>query len=229
MYHSISENRTDNITMTVQMFAKQMEYLKKNNYSTISFAELDNHLNKGLKLPVKPIIITFDDGYLNNYDMALPVLKKLGFKATVFLTPGYIGKINEWDAGREKLLDYPTIKIMAENNIEFGIHSYKHYNYKNLSPMEIEKDLNYCIDELNSNNCRYIKTLALPFGAAPADIAEFHQILSRLDFKFVLFIKSRINKLPIIDRFNLKRVNIKGGDSFLEFKIKLRKGRTKLF
>jgi len=86
------------VSATPKEFEKQMSFVKK-NFTPINFFDLKNILEGSLPIPENPIIITFDDGYRDNYDFAFPVLKKLGLKSVVFLATGFIGtqKMFWWD------------------------------------------------------------------------------------------------------------------------------------
>ena len=79
------------IDASIDNFQWQMEYIK-NHYHPISFKSLLNFISGQGELPRRPIIITFDDGYDDNYINAFPILKKLNMPATIFLATGYIGK-----------------------------------------------------------------------------------------------------------------------------------------
>jgi len=98
MYHRISGIDATNVydrnvvSSSPEEFEKQMRYLAK-NHNVISFADL------GAKLPPKAVIVTFDDGYIDNYQHAFPILKKYGIPATIFITTGFVGssKLPWWD------------------------------------------------------------------------------------------------------------------------------------
>ena len=94
LYHSISDDKS-NISLNISEFEKQIIFLKKRNYKTINFDEI-NDTEK------KQIIITFDDGYKDLNSTVLPILKKYEFKATCFVVSGLLGKKNTWDQGKKK-------------------------------------------------------------------------------------------------------------------------------
>ena len=85
MYHGLcsKEERRNNYMIDPDCFEDDLVYLKSNGYNTIFISELVSHVEKGIPLPENPVILTFDDGYLNNYTIAFPLLKKYNMKAVV--------------------------------------------------------------------------------------------------------------------------------------------------
>lgn len=121
MYHHLAENINNNTVISPNNFEKQMRSLKEEGYHAISVKELHDYLTNQSKLPAKPILITFDDGYLSNYEMAYPILKKYDIHAEIFVIasrivdtskdfayPHEIAKMN-WDQLKE-MQDYITIQ-----------------------------------------------------------------------------------------------------------------------
>ena len=95
-YHRVEDRLPPAKGVSPPAFAAQMEYLRKKNYQSISFEQLADYFIKGRPLPSRPVIISFDDGYLDNFTRAYPILKKNGFRATIFLVSDYIGQRSEW-------------------------------------------------------------------------------------------------------------------------------------
>ncbi|MPN40040.1 hypothetical protein SDC9_187575 [bioreactor metagenome] len=98
MYHSVGivnpKWHWNYLTCPYQVFENQLSILKKLSYRTVSLTELYNYMMHGKKLPKKSIVITFDDGYLDNWVFAYPLLKKYEFCATVFVNPDFVEKRN---------------------------------------------------------------------------------------------------------------------------------------
>jgi peptidoglycan/xylan/chitin deacetylase (PgdA/CDA1 family) len=92
MYHHFSNTYKNSITETQDAFLDQMTAIHKDGYTTITEEQLRDFYYHGKPLPKKPILITMDDGYKSNYDMAFPVLKCLNMKATYFTIIGQVGK-----------------------------------------------------------------------------------------------------------------------------------------
>ena len=83
-YHQVNDEKHSALTLHVDQFREQMEYLHNQGYNTITLDQLYDYLENGSELPNKPIVITFDDGYVDNYNNALPILKEYNMKATLF-------------------------------------------------------------------------------------------------------------------------------------------------
>lgn len=172
MYHRVinkSENEGIHGTYIYEnIFREHMKYLKDNNFSVITFEDLNNigwrnRFDKNKKY----IIITFDDGYVDNYELAFPILKEFNFKATIFLMGE--STYNEWDvkADGEKsfpLMPVEMIKEMQDYGIEFGAHTFNHPKLNKLSNDEIKYQIVDVKKPLEEKIGREIITFAYPYG-----------------------------------------------------------------
>lgn len=84
-YHQVNDEKQSSLTVKVDEFHRQMAYLHDHGYHTITLDELYDYVEKGTALPDKPIVLTFDDGYIDNYNNVLPILKEYNMKATLFM------------------------------------------------------------------------------------------------------------------------------------------------
>jgi peptidoglycan/xylan/chitin deacetylase (PgdA/CDA1 family) len=130
-------NTKHGICVEVQNFKRQMKLIASKGYRTISIDMLTDSLKEETQLPQKSIIITFDDGYQDNYLYAFPILKEYNFTATIYLVSGHIGDTNQWDSCPQeegiKLLSIAEIKEMADYGISFGAHTVTHPHLTRLS------------------------------------------------------------------------------------------------
>jgi len=234
MYHKVSDNgeAIDQLTVSLSALRRQFEYIQGKGYTPISFADLRAFNSGKSTLPSKPLIITFDDGYQSIYELARPLLQKFNFKATVFLPVAFIGANDRWNGASDAIMDSETIRKASGSLLEFGLHSFSHTNYANMSAEEIELDLTQSMEVLKTENIPYTRALAYPYGRMPKEKQKrkaMTDIFRRHNIDFALRIGSRINSFPLNDVYELKRTGISGTDSFQEFKIKLAKGRVRLF
>lgn len=129
MYHAICESpsKEGRFVITKDALEKDLKYLKEEGYTTISSAELIDFVENGTPLPDKPVLLTFDDGYYNNYCYAYPLLKKYNAKAIISIIGKHTdmySKISEdnpayshitWDQARE---------MIESGLVEIQNHSY---------------------------------------------------------------------------------------------------------
>jgi len=91
MYHSVGDGDSL-VVISPENFRKHLEAIKQNGFTPVSLEELISYVDYGFPLPENPVCITFDDGYLDNYTTAYPMLKEYGFKATIFAIVSSVGK-----------------------------------------------------------------------------------------------------------------------------------------
>lgn len=91
-WHQLTEEVSGSATISPEAFRKQIQALSDAGCNTISLEQLRDYVYNGTPLPAKPIVLTFDDGYLSNYADAFPVLKEYNMKATIFAIGVSIGK-----------------------------------------------------------------------------------------------------------------------------------------
>jgi peptidoglycan/xylan/chitin deacetylase (PgdA/CDA1 family) len=232
MYHKISDGHADSLTVPAEVLEKHLQYLQQQGYQSISIKQLLAFIDHQQPLPPKPVLLTFDDGYLNNLTLAYPLLQKYQARAVIFLPTAYMGKTNEWDGGDELLMNYQQLKSIAGDLIEFGLHSHTHQNYKHLTPTQIAEDIQTCLKALETNQLPYVQVLAYPYGGRPkaqAVLKEMRQIFERAGVKLAFRIGNKINSFSFKSPYEVKRIDIRGTDSFRDFTIKLKRGRVKLF
>ncbi len=122
MYHSV-QDKDGTFFVSPENFARQMEFIKKNGYEVISLDQLVKSIKSGKPLKHNKVVITFDDGYEDNYKYAYPVLKQLGFPATIFLITDFMGKSFSDLPG---FLSWEEIGLMSREGVSFGAHTKRH-------------------------------------------------------------------------------------------------------
>ena len=130
MYHYVSVPPPDadkyrlDLSVTPANFAAQMEYLALEGYHPVRLSDLAEFLANDKPLPPKPIVITFDDGYTDNYQNAFPILKKYKFPATFFVIAQYV------DDKKTGYMNWDQLEEMAIEKMEIGSHSMTHPDLK---------------------------------------------------------------------------------------------------
>lgn len=133
MYHYVSAPPADadvyrtDLSVTPEQFREQMAFLKANGYTTIDFYDLSQAIVSRLELPEKPILLTFDDGYQDNYENAYPILIEHGFEGTFFIVTDFI------DSQRGGYMTWPMIEEMAQSGMRMESHSRTHPDLRGMS------------------------------------------------------------------------------------------------
>lgn len=91
LYHNITENPITRADISPETFRSHMEAIKKAGYNTVTAKQMVAYVHYGVPLPENPIFVTIDDGYLSNYQLAYPIIKELGLKATIFAIGNSVG------------------------------------------------------------------------------------------------------------------------------------------
>ena len=161
-YHQV-KNSFNSLAIPPSEFSTQMAYLLENGYVSITPDELEAGLSGELELPPKPVLITFDDGYDDNYLNAFPILKGYGIRATIFVVPAFVGKPN--------YLNWDQLKEMSANGITIESHTLNHYKLEELPDDEIRSELLNSKIMLEENLGVEVNYLAYPTGTYNLHIA----------------------------------------------------------
>ena len=134
MYHDVSLSKSEALTISVEKLEEQLSYLVKKGYQTYHFNELMD-LNK---LPSeKNIVITFDDGYVSQQELVVPLLEKYKLKATFFVPLHYLGKTDEWNTSSLPIMTSEQLNALNPKLIELAFHSFYHKKYNELTESTI--------------------------------------------------------------------------------------------
>jgi len=149
-------------------FAKQMLYLKKQNFVFYTASELIDYYRQNSVFPDRAITVTFDDGWKDNYTNAFPILRDLQIKATIFLVPSCIGQttvkvVGDGESEREHLA-LTDIRAMSDYGIEFGSHTLNHKLLHQISPSEIEFEVSESKKEIENLLQKSCRVFAYPAG-----------------------------------------------------------------
>ena len=139
-------------------FDWQMKYLVDHGYHTISIDELYDFLAGQGTLPDRPVLITFDDGYVDNYTNAYPILKKYNLKATIFIVTGFVSK-------RRGYLTWDQLREMEKNGIMAQSHTVTHAPLPELSDERIREELVESKRQAETELGHPVEFIAYPTGA----------------------------------------------------------------
>ncbi len=236
MYHKIGDyppgSQLAKLWVTTEDFRKQLEYLRDHGYTAINFADWRD-AEKGVKpLPEKPVLITFDDGYMNNYELAYPLLREFGMKGCIFLVYETMDKHNGWhNPATEpwlKMLTWAQIKEMQDSGlIEFGSHTMRHRNLAETPIDDVRWELTESKKRLEDKLGREMIGFAYPYGSG-AYKPEVRAAALEAGYRFDFSIKQGISRLPWKrEEEAVRRLLVRGDDNMFDFHLNMTRGRAR--
>lgn len=192
MYHSIGDEKNNDAVISKELFAEQMAFLSREQFHPITLDELYAYLAEGKPLPLKPVVLTFDDGYRDTYEAAFPILKRYGFASTLFISAEFVGE----------RLTVAELKEMKAAGMAIMSHSLTH---RELAPMTAKEQVQEIIsskqklDSLLTQDSRYF---SYPNGRYSP---ETLRLLKEQGFKLAVTMEPGWVK-PSDDRLTLRRI-----------------------
>ena len=228
MYHMISrqqnKGKKSGLRVSPEMFERQLKYFKDNGWKFIKMSELQDYKNEN-----KVVAITFDDGYLDNYTQALPLLKKYEACATLYLVIDR--HQNDWSvkknpkhnsgvlANEEKLSDDHIKEMLDSGVFELGGHTITHPYLPNTSTEDKKYEMIECKNILEATFNAKVSSFAYPFGIYNAEDVE---IIKASNFESAVTTDEGVANAN--RPFELKRIKASGKDNFFAFKLRVQKG-----
>ena len=219
-YHQINDTEKNALTVNTEQFEAQMKYLSENGYTAITPADMLDAWENGTQLPEKPVIITFDDGYLDNYNHAFPVLEKYQLKATIFLISDYVNTYPNY-------LTWSAVQDMQQSGlIDFESHTLSHEELTKAPDLdEAKHQLTGSKQAIEWNLGKQVNFIAYPCGEYNDDI---EQATKDAGYRAAFTVNYGLAE-PGEDPFILDRVPIFGSNSHTLLRFKLRLTLAPLF
>jgi peptidoglycan/xylan/chitin deacetylase (PgdA/CDA1 family) len=236
-YHKIgvppAGSQLGDLWVSPEKFRAQVKWLLDRGYKTLLFSDLCRLHRDNAPLPEKSVLITFDDGYENNYIHAWPVLRELGARGNIFVVYNTIGKANLWhNPASEAWVNMATLAQLREMQesgvIEFGSHTMSHPRLTRLKHEDAVAELAESKRQLEAALGRAMPAFAYPYGDGAYDERVRAAALEAgylLDFSF------RQGKTPWPwDRKaqTIDRLFIRGGDTLWDLQLQLSRGASRL-
>ncbi len=215
--------------LSVSAFAQQMAYLSENGFNIITLEQFIDYKDKNIEPPPKTLIITFDDGWRDNYVNALPLLEKYNFRASFFIATDYIDsdEVFSWLTlskqsimlSRENKaywlpLSRQDILEMKARGASFGSHTKTHCSLSDVDESRAMEELRGSKDKLEEILSEPVRCFSYPFG----DVAKSAKSLCQTaGYRAIVGGKVRGNTLKS-DFLELRRITIYREDSFNKFK-----------
>ena len=178
MYHRIAADGPAGLAewrSTPDAFEHQLRFLRRRGYRSVSVDEWETARLRSGSLRGRPILITFDDAYLDFHDVAWPILERNGFSAHVFVVAGKVGASADWDAAHgdpAPLMDWPRILDLQRRGATFGSHLETHTAADRLRVADLFGEALRSRQLLEEKLGVPVRTIAPPYGATNARVEE---------------------------------------------------------
>jgi peptidoglycan/xylan/chitin deacetylase (PgdA/CDA1 family) len=236
MYHKVgnppADSKLKKLWVSVPMFRKQMTYLKDNGYHPITFYDLYDFWDGKKALPPRPILITFDDGYQNNFTEAFPVLKELGFPATLFVVVQTVGWDNSWHDPKTEtripMISWDQLKELRAAGWEIGSHTMNHHHLPSIQKKEVAIEMEKSRRVIGEFLNEVPPTFAYPYGAGE-DVPFIREQAKAAGYRVAVGVHAGKWNVEEMKQspFNLPRVFVRGGETMLDFCLQLTRGRSR--
>jgi peptidoglycan/xylan/chitin deacetylase (PgdA/CDA1 family) len=219
LYHRVSDDR-DPLSVSPQCFRRQMEALAESGVRAVNLAEVAERLFGEGTSPDRIVGLTFDDGYVDIVENALPVLEQHGFQATVFVATGLVdGTASpEWYERPPPILSWPQIvELDKGGTLHFEAHSVTHRNLRQLDDQEVSFELEESKRVLERRLDREVGVFSYPGGV----LGDRERALAQAaGYRLAVSCEPGVNR-PGTDRFSLSRIQIDARDNLLDFRAKV--------
>jgi peptidoglycan/xylan/chitin deacetylase (PgdA/CDA1 family) len=225
MYHQVTARPCpgfEKYCVTPDAFGAQMDHLRRARYTTLTIEDLVRLRSGNPVAACRPIVITFDDGYQDCFEFAMPILQARGQTATFFLVAGLAGKSSEW-LREERSIEFPLMDWEAARRLEAagfhcGAHGFRHRRLTDLSRADCREELVSSRRMLEDQLGREVRDMAYPYGRYDQTVRDLTQ-----EAGFRSACSVRIGLSPSNDDpFALRRIHVSGLDSMADFFCRLR-------
>lgn len=223
-YHRVNDDLKDSVTVSIEQFERQIQTIRK-KYRPISLADLLT--GKYNKRTFKPyVLITFDDGYLDNYINAYPILKKHKVPAIFFVSTGYIDTEKGFEHDIKRLgkaiamMKWEHLKRMHDNGYEIGSHTVNHVNCAQTSAEDLNSEFIKSKEAIKNHLGSDKIAFAYPFGKKNDFTESAREQVKKSDYVACMSAYGGCNDLDF-DVYNIKRFGVSYKYSSSAFKAKL--------
>lgn len=163
-HHVVPDHAPGVLYVTPDGFEQHLSFLSDNGYQSVSFADLADSLEYGVPLPERPVILSFDDGWENQFQYGFPLLQKYGFGATFYIVSGYVDHQN--------FMSTEQLQEMMAAGMTIGCHSHTHPPLPSIGTgARLEAEVAGSKAWLEDHFGIAIDTFAYPYGAYNAAVA----------------------------------------------------------
>lgn len=171
-YHSTSDQADDpalrDFCIPAEQLRGHIQLLKHAGFNFINASECLHFVRGNGGLPFRPVLLTFDDGYQDTLDVALPILKDEDISAIAFVVSQRLGRTNDWDlpigASQIKLLDAEGVQELVKGGVDIGSHSRTHIKLNRISVEDLSSEIGGAVMDLEAIGLGKPLFLAYPYG-----------------------------------------------------------------
>lgn len=226
LYHQVTPRphpRFHKYSVTPRAFAAQMRWLAAAGYRTVSLEDLRERRDA---LPGRPVVVTFDDGFQECVEHAVPILERHGFTAAFFLVAGLAGGRSRWLAAERgielPLIDWTAARRLEERGFRCGSHTLTHPRLAELPAAACRRELAESRRVMEDHLGQPVREMAYPFGSFNPAVRDM-----AAGAGYGIACSSRPGPSPADDDpLALRRIAIEGGDSLADFVCRLGTGKT---
>ena len=220
-----SRSRSPQLEITPDLFERQLLVLRRLGYRSLSLSRAVAS-GGGDGESRRPVVITFDDGTLDFWEHARPLLTKHGFGATLFVVTGNVGGHSTWDRELGEpdrpLMDWDQIRRLHGEGFEIGSHTHSHRSLTELTDQEVRSEMQRSREVLAKQTGVEPEFLAYPRGR----FTDRHRELAReAGYAGACAVVLGWGDLWRSEPYALRRMTIKGAESMLHFRLRLALGR----
>jgi len=226
MYHRVNDDHPgDRLTVRPAELARQLELLLESGRRVVSLDEALGALRGEQRLEDGSVAITFDDGFRDNYDEALPLLERFGVKGCFFIATDYIGSSIGFSrysgcCDRDATLGWDHVREMAALGHAIGGHGRSHRELAGLSLNEVSEEVGGCRDGIERETGSSPRHFCYPRGSESAAVRA---VVQRAGFASACSVYPGSNGTGV-DPFALRRTEVAANDSPEDFVLKLAGG-----
>jgi peptidoglycan/xylan/chitin deacetylase (PgdA/CDA1 family)/GT2 family glycosyltransferase len=222
MYHAFgNRDEGDRFVVSRRALSRQLLLLRALRYRGIHFEDLVAALREGRLPPRRAVVITIDDGYLDNLEVALGVLRRHRFPATVYLVSGKMGGVNDWTRdgalADRPLLDWEQARELETHDIRLGAHTRTHPELPTRTDDEVRAEISGSRQDLTAGLGSPVTTFAYPYGQLDERAVE---AVAEAGFAGACTVEPRLAS-PQEDPLRVPRVEVRAEDSLLRFLLHL--------
>lgn len=229
LFHHVGPSRAGthpSLTLRPERFARFIRVLHRLGYRGVAAGAWTAWRRGDASLPARPILVTFDDGYADLVDCALPILHRFGWAATIFVAASSVGGRSVWDepeAVAHRVLSAVEIRTWAARGVEFGAHGETHSDLAQVEPQRLQQEVVGSRDALAELLDSPVTAFAYPYGSYNEQVRE----LVARSFELAFGLEEGLN-FRETDRTRLRRTMVQGGDTVVDLVLRARLGWSPL-